>query len=300
VTGPPPDPGPTEPDLPDPRAILRAYGLRPNKRLGQHFLIDRAHLARIVAAAELQRSDTVLEVGPGLGVLTAALARGAGRVVAVEVDPGMLHVLRATVGARPNVSLVAADVLKAAPDALIGATAAPPGRLAGYKVVANLPYQITSPCLRHVLAARVQPVLAVVMVQKEVADRILAGPGDLSVLAVSVQFYARPSRVSIVPAAAFYPRPEVDSSVLRLDVHDAPPVPVEDVAAFFRTVRAGFGQKRKQLRNSLSAGLGIAPAEAAAVLEAAGVDPRRRAETLDLAEWAAVTRLAAERTTGAG
>jgi 16S rRNA (adenine1518-N6/adenine1519-N6)-dimethyltransferase len=293
VTGGPNDPPsgfePHGSDLLNPRAILQHHGLRPNKRLGQHFLLDRAHLARIVAAADLQPSDVVLEVGPGLGVLTDALALGAGHVVAVEVDPAMRRVLASTVRNHANVEIVAADVLRIAPEVLIGAADAPGGRRAGYKVVANLPYQITSAVLRHILEARVQPERAVVMVQKEVADRILATPGDMSILAVSVQFYAHPSRVSIVPASAFHPRPQVDSSVLRLDVYAAPPVAVPDVAAFFRAVRAGFGQKRKQLRNSLAAGLHIPPADAVVALETAGIDPRRRAETLSLLEWAALT-----------
>jgi 16S rRNA (adenine1518-N6/adenine1519-N6)-dimethyltransferase len=278
-------------DLLDPRAILRRHGLRPRKRLGQHFLTDRAHLVRIVAAADLVATDIVLEVGPGLGVLTDALAQHAGHVVAVEVDPGMRHVLASTLVGRGNVEIVAADVLRVAPDELVGATDMPAGRLAGYKVVANLPYQITSAVLRHILEARVRPELAVVMVQREVAERILAAPGDMSILAVAVQFYAHPSLVDIVPAAAFYPSPQVDSAVLRLDVHAASPVGVTDVPAFFHVVRAGFGQKRKQLRNSLSAGLGITPAAAVLVLAAADIDPTRRAETLALDEWARLTRV---------
>jgi 16S rRNA (adenine1518-N6/adenine1519-N6)-dimethyltransferase len=276
--------------FPNPRDILRRYGFRPRKGLGQHFLVDRAHLARIVEAADLGARDTVLEVGPGLGVLTAALARRAGRVVAVEVDPAMRLVLAETVGGFENVEVVDADVLEADPAALVGAPPEARGRLAGYKVVANLPYYITSAVLRHILEARVRPELAVVMVQKEVADRILAQPGDMSILAVAVQLYARPSRVSVVPAGAFYPAPKVDSAVLRLDVHDELAVAVDDVEAFFAVVRAGFGQKRKQLKNSLASGLGLTAGEAVAALETADIEPKRRAETLSLPEWA---RLAA-------
>jgi 16S rRNA (adenine1518-N6/adenine1519-N6)-dimethyltransferase len=165
------------------------------------------------------------------------------------------------------------------------------GRLVGYKVVANLPYQITSAVLRHVLEATVQPELAVVMVQSEVADRILSGPDDMSVLAVAVQFYASPSLVTRVPSAAFHPPPKVDSAVLRLDVYDSPPVDVSSVAGFFRTVRAGFSQKRKQLKNSLSAGLAADRQAVTAALERADIDPTRRAETLSLDEWAALTNV---------
>jgi 16S rRNA (adenine1518-N6/adenine1519-N6)-dimethyltransferase len=286
-------PAPDRADLRSPRAILRQHGLRPKKRLGQHFLVDGRQLERIVAAAALRPTDVVLEIGPGIGVLTDALAVCAGRVVAVEVDAAMRRVLASTLRGHANVEIVAADFLTTAPEALIGRPAHPPGRLEGYKVVANLPYQITSAALRHVLSARVRPELAVVMVQQEVAERILAAPGQMSVLAVAVQFYAYPQPVSWVPAAAFYPRPAVDSAVLRLDVHEAPPVDAPDVELFFRVVRAGFGQRRKQLRNSLSSGLGLRPPAGEAVLRSAGIDPSRRAQTLDLAEWAALARAVA-------
>ncbi|MCE7939513.1 MAG: 16S rRNA (adenine(1518)-N(6)/adenine(1519)-N(6))-dimethyltransferase RsmA, partial [Chloroflexi bacterium CFX6] len=279
---------PPRPD--NPRDLLRRYGLRPRKGLGQHFLVDPSHLARIVDAAELAPTDAVLEIGPGLGVLTAALARAAGRVVAVEIDPGMRAVLADVLAGLPNVAIVPADILAVEPADVLGLGADAVGRCPGYKVVANLPYHITSAVLRHVLEARVVPERAVVMVQKEVADRILAGPGDMSILAVAVQLYARPSRVSVVPAGAFYPPPKVDSAVLRLDVYPSPPVDVGDVDVFFRVVRAGFGQKRKQLRNSLAGGLGLPAEVAGALLRQAGIDPSRRAETLTLEAWAALAR----------
>ncbi len=294
----PPDrsPSPAAPEFQNARQLLRRYGIRPRKSLGQHFLVDEQHLGRIVAAADLGPDDTVLEIGPGLGVLTSALAERAGRVVAVEIDAAMRAVLADTIGSRPDVEIVNADIRKVAPGDLLGCEHDRTGRLPGYKVVANLPYYITSAVLRHVLEAGVQPELAVVMVQKEVADRILAGPGNMSILAVSVQFYAAPRRVAVVPAGAFYPRPKVDSSVLRLDVHENTPVdvPADDKDAFFRAVKAGFSQKRKQLKNSLAAGLQLRPAHAVAALEGAGIDPRRRAETLSLEEWAALTRALAD------
>jgi 16S rRNA (adenine1518-N6/adenine1519-N6)-dimethyltransferase len=282
--------GPAPAEFPDPRAVLRAYGLRPRKGLGQHFLVDRAALARIVGAAALSASDTVLEVGPGPGLLTAALAERAGRVVAVELDSDLATVLRGLFALRPNVEIVAADILRVDPATLVGVAGSVTGRVAGYQVVANLPYHITSAVLRHLLEARARPERLVVMVQKEVAERILAQPGQLSVLAVSVQLYAAPSLVTLVPASAFYPAPKVDSAVLRLDVHPEPPADVTDLDAFFEVVRAGFGQKRKQLKNSLAAGLGLDAPTTAALLSAAHVDGTRRAETLALPEWAALAQ----------
>lgn len=276
-------------DFPDPRTILRAYGLRPQKRLGQHFLADREALARTVAAAELTTADAVLEIGPGLGTLTAALVERAGRVVAVELDPVMRGVLLQILGLKPNLTVVAADILSLDLGATMGFTG-PGGRQPGYKVVANLPYQITSAALRHILEGRVRPERAVVMVQREVAERILAAPGAMSILAVSVQLYAQPSLVTLVPAASFYPPPKVDSAVLRLDVYDRPPVDLPDPDLFFRVVRAGFGQRRKQLKNSLAAGLQLEPGPLQSILADAGIDGTRRAETLALDEWSALAR----------
>lgn len=250
--------------------------------------MDSEQLARIVAAAELGPTDTVLEVGPGLGVLTDALARSAGRVVAVELDPGMRAVLAQVLGAHANVAIVGADILEVEPADVLALPPEAGGTWPCYKLVANLPYQITSAVLRHLLEARVRPERAVIMVQKEVAERILAGPGAMSVLAVAVQVYARPSLVSIVPADAFYPAPKVDSAVLRLDVFPEPLVATEHLPSFFRVVRAGFGQKRKQLKNSLASGLALEPEAALHLLAAAGIEPRRRAETLSLEEWAAL------------
>lgn len=281
------------PDFPDPRTILRAYGLRPQKRLGQHFLADRQVVARTVEAADLTVADAVLEIGPGLGVLTAALVERAGRVMAVELDPVMRGVLLQILGLKPNLAVVAADILTLDLASTMGFDTAS-GRMPGYKVVANLPYQITSAALRHILEARVRPERAVVMVQWEVAERILAEPGDLSILAVSVQIYARPSLVTRVPAASFYPPPKVDSAVLRLEVYDEPPVDLPNLDLFFRVVRAGFGQKRKQLKNSLAAGLRLDSRGVATLLAGAGIDGTRRAETLALDEWASLARTLAD------
>ena len=261
--------------------LVRRYGIDPKRSLGQNFLVAENHLDQIVAAADLSPDDAVLEIGPGLGTLTARLAAQAGAVVAVELDDRLIELLRADFADRPHVTIVHGDILKLDPAALVPADRP-------YKVVANLPYYITSAVLRHLLEADRRPDLAVVMVQREVAERICAGPGDLSLLAVSVQFYAAPRIVHHVPAGAFYPPPKVDSAVLRLDVRPQPAVVDVSPAAFFAAARAGFGQKRKQLANSLAAGLALPKTAVVAALVQAGVDPTRRAETLTLAEWGRV------------
>ena len=269
-------------------ALLRRYQIDPKRSLGQNFLLDEKHLDRIVAAADLSPTDVVLEIGPGLGTLTRRLAAQAGHVVAVELDNRLIELLRADFASQPHVQIVHNDILETVPSALLAEYL--PGLQGSdqplrYKVVANLPYYITSLVLRHMLEASPPPSLAVVMVQKEVADRICAKPGDLSLLAISVQFYAIPHIVQRVPAGAFYPAPKVDSAVLRLDVRPQPAVTAISPQAFFDVVRAGFGQKRKQLANSLSAGLEMPKNVVQAALTRAEIDPRRRAETLTLDEW---------------
>ncbi len=263
--------------------LVRRYRIDPKRSLGQNFLVERAYLDRIVAAADLTPADRVLEIGPGLGTLTERLAAQAGSVVAVELDDRLIDLLRDRLAVWPNLRIVHGDILRLAPASLLAGS--PQSEDFAYKVVANLPYYITSAVLRHLLEAEQRPELAVVMVQKEVADRICAQPGDMSLLAVSVQFYAAPRLVQRVPAGAFYPPPKVDSAVLRLDVYPQPVVSDVPPARFFEIARAGFGQKRKQLANSLSAGLGRPKSEVAAALRAAGIDPARRAETLALSEW---------------
>jgi 16S rRNA (adenine1518-N6/adenine1519-N6)-dimethyltransferase len=265
--------------------LLRRFSLRPKKSLGQNFLMDEGALACIAAAADLTASDTVLEIGPGLGSLTRHLASAARHIVAVELDEAMLPALRHTLQPFANVEIVHSDILKYA------LTASQSGLPPDYKVVANIPYYITSALIRRLLEADVRPSLVVLTVQREVAERICAEPGDMSLLAVSVQFYCAPRLVARIPAGAFYPPPEVDSAVLKLEVLTQPAVAVADPDRFFQVVKAGFSQKRKQLRNSLSAGLHWESRRADELLLRAGIDPRRRAETLTLEEWGALTRL---------
>jgi 16S rRNA (adenine1518-N6/adenine1519-N6)-dimethyltransferase len=262
------------------RQLLREFNLRPQKSLGQNWLVDESALARIAAAAELTRQDTVLEIGPGLGSLTRYLAESAGRVVAVELDSALMPPLRRVLADYSNVTLVQGDILQFNPAALVAAPC--------YKVAANLPYYITSAVIRHLLEADVSPSLIVLTVQLEVAQRITAAPGKLSLLGVSVQFYGRPSIVTRIKADAFYPAPKVDSAVVRIEPYKTLTVQVDDRDEFFAVVKAGFAQKRKQLHNALTGGLARPQAEIAAALERAGVDGRRRAETLTLAEWGSV------------
>jgi len=243
--------------------LLRRHGLHLKKRLGQNFLSDPVHLDRIVAAAELGLADVVLEIGPGVGTLTARLARQAGQVIAVELDAGLLPALRETLAAYPNVTIVQGDILQLDLVQLVSRTAYPaePATLDGtdnsqftihnsqFKVVANLPYYITSAAIRHLLSASVRPQLIVLTVQREVAQRIIAKPPEMSLLAVSVQLFAQPEIVARIPAGAFYPPPKVDSAILRLRPWQHPPVELPSEDVFFEVVRAGFGQRRKQLRN---------------------------------------------------
>ncbi len=260
-------------------ALLRAHGLQPRKRLGQNFLADPVALGRVVAAADLAPGDLVVEVGAGTGTLTRLLAEQAGRVVAIELDDGLVGILREELADLTNVQIRHCDVLSFS-------TAEFPHR--GFKLVGNLPYYMTSAVLRHFLEETPRPQLMVVTVQREVAERIVARPGQMSLLAVSVQFYGQPRIVARIPAGAFYPAPKVDSAIVRIDVGGGIAAMSEqgiDEARFFRVVRAGFSQKRKTLRNSLSAGLGLSKASVEALLDEAGVDARRRAQTLSLEEW---------------
>jgi 16S rRNA (adenine1518-N6/adenine1519-N6)-dimethyltransferase len=277
------------------RGLLRRHGLRARKALGQHFLVDDEVLDAIMAAAALTPDDTVIEVGPGVGVLTAALARQAGWVIAIELDNRLAAILKKTLAPFDNVVILNEDILGTDPKTLLQEPKPRlPRSLRPYKVVANLPYYITSPVLRHFLEASVKPEVMVVMVQKEVAEAIVAGPGQRSVLSISVQFYGRPGIVRYVPASSFYPAPEVDSAILRIDVYPGPVVAVTDEKSFFELVRAGFTASRKQVVNSLAQGTGLPRAEVLALLDRAGIVPQRRAETFTLEEWAQLWQVFAQ------
>jgi 16S rRNA (adenine1518-N6/adenine1519-N6)-dimethyltransferase len=273
------------------RQLLRKSGFKPKKRLGQHFLTDEAVLERILSAAELNPGDIVVEVGPGLGILTEALAKHGARVIAVELDAKLVALLRKRLASFADVKIVHADILKVAPRQLLQDNLPASDLARGYKVIANLPYYITSPVLSHFLEAQPRPSKMVVMVQKEVGEAIVAAPGKMRLLSVKVQFYGKPAIVSYVPAASFYPPPKVDSVVLRLDVYSQPPIEVSDAARFFDIVMHGFRSPRKQLRNSLAHSLEMPPSQIVPLLEKAGIEAKRRAETLSLEEWRELWRI---------
>lgn len=246
-------------------------------------------LKLITSAADITPADVVVEVGPGLGILTRELARLAGWLVAVELDNQLVAILTETLAPLSNITIVNTDILAIDPADLIATLDDKlPARHQPlkYKVVANLPYYITSPVLRHFLEAPAKPEIMVVMVQKEVAEAITAPPGKMSVLSVSVQFYGEPTIVGYVPSLSFYPAPRVDSAILRVRLYPRPTVPVTNESSFFELVRAGFSAARKQIANSLVQGLGLAKEDVLSLLEEAGIAAQRRAETLTIEEWA--------------
>ena len=257
-------------------SILRAFGLRPQKSLGQNFLIDTTALENIIRAAEISSEHDVLEIGPGAGSLTRYLASAARRVVAVELDHALIPVLRSVLSGWENVSIVQGDILDLDPEELMEGKS--------YQVVANIPYYITSALIRHLLESGSPPERLVLTIQKEVAERICAAE-KYSLLALSIQVYGRPTTVLQIPAGAFYPPPKVDSKVIRIDLYDRPLVPAEHLDTFFKLAKAGFSQKRKTLLNAISGGLGLSKDDVRALLARAEVDPQCRAETLQMQEW---------------
>jgi len=258
-------------------ALLRKYGLKPDKRLGQVFLVEPIALQRVVEAAEILTGDSVLEIGAGLGSLTRYLAAAASKVVAVEVDERIMPALQEILTPFTNISLVYGDILELDPAELMGQ--------AGYLVVANIPYYITSVIMRHLLETRLRPQRIVLTVQREVAGRICAQPGEMNLLALSVQVYGKPRISAYIPAGSFYPLPKVDSAIVRVDIYPTPVIPYTQLDLFFRLAKAGFSQKRKTLRNALVGGLAWKTEQVEQLLQAASIDPRRRAETLSLEEW---------------
>lgn len=257
--------------------LLKRYGIRPSKSLGQNFLVDPNALERVIFAAEIGLDDEVLEIGPGLGNLTRRLAETAKRVVAVEIDHKFIPALEDVLGAYPHVEIINADILEVDVGELFDQP--------GYLVVANIPYYITSALLRHLLETPHSPARLTLTVQKEVAERICASAGKYSLLALSVQVYGQPSIVAKIPAGAFYPTPKVDSSVVRVDIYAEPLIPQDKLDSFFQLTKAGFSQKRKTLRNSLAGGMGWGKEKAEEILVGADIDPQRRAQTLSIEEW---------------
>ena len=294
----------------DLKTILKKYDLKPNKLLGQNFLIDRAVLEKIIGAADLSKKDTVLEVGPGLGILTEELAKRAGEVIAVEKDKRLVSFLQKRFDRVKNIDILQGDAMKfnspQPPLKLRGGE----GELYHYKLVANIPYYLTSHLIRKFLEAENPPAQIVLMVQKEVAQRICAKPPEMSLLAVSVQFYAEPKIISFVSKKSFWPRPKVDSAIIKITPRNLPPLqrgiegdlktitkilpnpplPKEGTEHFFRIVHAGFSHPRKQLINNLNSDLKIDRAKIAAALKKIGLAPEQRAETLSVEDWIKLTK----------
>lgn len=269
--------------------LLLRHEVRADKRLGQHFLVDRGILRSIAAAAGLTGDDTVIEVGPGTGLLTTELRACAGEVIAVELDPRMVEVLRESLHGADNVTVVEGDILQLPPGGLLERHSR--RHAAAYKVVANLPYYITSPVLRHFLHAERPPRLMVVMVQDEVGRAIVAKPGDMSLLSVSVQAFSHPTIVRRVSAQSFYPHPKVDSLVLKLEALESPLIDLPEVTPFLDFVAAGFHSPRKQLHNSFGHGLCVPRQQIEELLERGDIDTTRRPETLTVEEWARLWRV---------
>lgn len=269
----------------DARSLLRRHGIRPRKRLGQHFLVDQHALQAVTQAAELDAADRVLEIGAGLGSLTVVLAKRASQVVAVELDPRLLPALLEVLGSESSVSVIQGDILQLDPAELMSG--------APYLVVANIPYNITSALIRQLTEARPPPSRIVLTVQLEVAQRALAQPGSMNLLALSVQIFGTASIEARIPARAFYPAPAVESAVLRIAKHDSPRVGAGLAHSVFGLARAGFSQRRKMLKNSIAAGLQIEAGAVVAWLDQAGIGANARAQELSLEDWVRLTEAAA-------
>lgn len=261
--------------------ILKKYQFRMQKKYGQNFLIDGNILAKIVEAAQITKEDCVLEIGPGIGTMTQYLAEAAGRVIAVEIDKGLIPILEETLSSYHNVTVLCEDILKVNLAALTAENGGRP-----LKVVANLPYYITTPIIMALFESGMPLASITVMVQSEVADRMQTGPGskDYGALSLAVQYYAKPEIVARVPASCFLPRPNVDSTVVRLTRYEKPPVDADDEAFLFAVIRASFNQRRKTLANGLAnaGGLGVTRGQVETALEEMELPLTVRGETLSL------------------
>ena len=257
--------------------VLRRFGIRPRKSLGQNFLVSEGVRQQILEAADLQPGEWVLEIGPGLGALTERLAESAAGVVAVEFDSRLMPILAEILAGRMNVKLIEGDILEIDLSTILPAP--------GYVVVANIPYNITSALIRKLMEAKQAASRIVLTIQREVAERIVAPAGKMSLLALSVQLYGEPRLAGVIPGGAFYPPPGVDSAILRVDIRPMDPQLREHLPALFALARAGFGQRRKMLRNALASAVGLNAEQARALCESAGVDGTRRAQELTVEDW---------------
>lgn len=269
------------------KSLLQSKNLWARKGLGQNFLVDEKALDKIVEAAELSKSDQVIEVGPGTGFLTERLIEKAGQVLAVELDFNMVYLLKDRFESAKNLKVIEGDILKLAVPEILKRGQNEKG---AYKVVANIPYYITSPVIKHFLQAERRPSLIILLVQKEVAEKICGRTGK-TVLTVETEVYGKPELILKVHSSAFYPAPKVDSAVLKIQIYDEPLIPFEQMDAFMRIVKFGYSQKRKKLSNSLSAGLRIENSKAREFIVEAVISPEVRAEELEIEDWKRLTEV---------
>lgn len=261
--------------------------IKPKKSLGQNFLRDEEILKKIISVANINTDDFILEIGPGEGVLTAEMAKVARKVLAIEIDHELIGNLKKRFSAKEKIEIIQADILTINLPEIIQKNI--PNQK--YKLIANIPYYITSKIIRLFLETTYPPTEMLLMVQKEVAERIIAKPGQLSILALSVQYYATPELLFIVPRKAFFPIPEVDSAIIKISLNKNAGLKSEDSKRFFRVVKAGFSAKRKTLANNLSASLKITKTEATTKITSLGLGANIRAQELSLAEWKKIAEL---------
>jgi len=263
-----------------PKTTLKQYGVSPKKALGQNFLFDEQILSQITTAAEIDQGDIVLEIGPGIGGLTKHLSTVSSKVITVEIDDRLLPILRDQLDLYDNVEIVKADILELPLEDYVAD---------GYKVVANIPYYITGALLRHILSGECRPAMVVITIQRQVANRLTARPGQMSLLSTTAQYYGDIELLFGIKAGSFWPRPEVDSAVVRIRIHPDPLLTEAEEESFFRLVKLGYSQKRKQLQKNLRA-LGYPRSKLNEFLSEANIDGRRRAQSLSVEEWMELTR----------
>lgn len=271
--------------------LKKKHGFRLSKSLGQNFLTDKNIIDKIIEKSNIGETDLVIEIGPGIGVLTAAAAEAAGKVIAIEIDRNLLPILKETLSEYNNIEIIHSDVLKTDLKEILEQNREIIGqKTGGIKILGNLPYYITTPIIMKILEDKVPADSITIMLQKEVADRIKSAPGSRAygALSVAVQYYCTVTHVANAPKEIFMPQPKVDSTVIRLDIRKEKPVRLNSEEAFFAVVKAGFGQRRKTLLNALTGVYGLTKDEVAAVMAAADINPLRRAETLSLQEFAAL------------
>lgn len=277
--------------------IKERYNFQLSKSLGQNFITDRSIIERIIEGSGADKDDLVIEIGPGIGVLTAEAAEAAAKVIAVEIDRKLIPILSETLAEYDNVSIINQDILKTDVNRIIEEEQAAGSFTGAVRIIGNLPYYITTPIIMGLLESGVEADSITVMMQKEVADRIKASPGGkiYGAISAAVQYYCTVEQIAVVPKEVFVPRPKVDSAVLNLHIRKEKPVELIDEKMFFACIKSGFGQRRKTLLNSLTGMAGLSKEEIKGVLSAADIDPVRRAETLSMKEFASIANEAALR-----